>query len=79
MPKGWKTISTQIREEEYKKAKSLSINISEVLRKALREEIKRKEEEKRLEAIRRLGELLEKIGATPEENIKIIREIREEN
>jgi len=79
MPKGWKTISTQIREEEYKKAKSLSINISEVLRKVLREEIKRKEEEKRLEAIRRLGELLEKMGATPEENIKIIREIREEN
>ena len=79
MPKRWKTISTQIREEEYKKAKSLGINISEVLRKALREEIKRKEEEKRLEAIRRLGELLEKIGATPEENIKIIREIREEN
>ena len=47
--------------------------------KALREEIKRKEEEKRLEAIKRLGELLEKMGATPEENIKIIREIREEN
>ena len=37
------------------------------------------EKEKRLEAIRRLGELLEKMGATPEENIKIIREIREEN
>jgi len=44
--------------------------------KATREEIKRKEEEKRLEAIRRLGELLERTGATPEENIKIIREIR---
>ncbi|MFP3290071.1 MAG: type II toxin-antitoxin system CcdA family antitoxin [Candidatus Nanopusillus acidilobi] len=79
MPKGWKTISTQIREEEYKKAKALGINISEVLRKALREEIKRREEEKKLEAIKRLGELLEKTGATSEENIKIIREIREEN
>jgi post-segregation antitoxin (ccd killing protein) len=79
MSKGWKTISTQIREDEYKKAKSLGINISEVLRKALREEIRRKEEEKRLEAIKRLGELLERTGATPEENIKIIREIREEN
>jgi post-segregation antitoxin (ccd killing protein) len=79
MPKGWKTISTQIREDEYKKAKALSINISEVLRKALREEIKRREEEKKLEAIKRLGELLEKTGATSEENIKIIREIREEN
>ena len=79
MPKGWNTISTQIREEEYKKAKALGINISEVLKKALREEIKRKEEEKKLEAIKRLGELLEKTGATSEENIKIIREIREEN
>ena len=57
----------------------MGINISEVLKKALREEIKRKEEEKRLDAIKKLGELLEKIGATPEENIKIIREIREEN
>jgi hypothetical protein len=47
--------------------------------KASREEIKRKEREKRLKAIRRLGELLEKTGATPEETIKIIREIREEN
>jgi len=79
MPKGWKTVSIQVREEEYKKAKELGINISEVLKKALREEIKRKEEEKRLEAIKRLGELLEKTGATSEENIKIIREIREEN
>ena len=47
--------------------------------KILREEIKRREKQKRLEAIKRLGELLEKIGATPKENIKIIREIREEN
>jgi len=46
--------------------------------KATREEIKRKEEERRLKAIKRLGELLEKTSATPEENIKIIREIREE-
>jgi len=43
------------------------------------EKIKRKEKEKRLKAIRRLGELLEKTVANPEENIKIIREIREEN
>jgi len=30
-------------------------------------------------AIKRLGELLERTGATSEENIKIIREVREEN
>jgi hypothetical protein len=47
--------------------------------KETKEEIKRREEEKRLEAIKRLGELLEKTGATSEENIKIIREVREEN
>jgi hypothetical protein len=47
--------------------------------KAIREEIKRKEEEKKLEAIKRLGELLERIGSTPEENIRIVRKIREEN
>jgi len=61
-----------------KNQKSSVINIFEVLKKALREKIKRKEEEKMLEAIKRLGELLEKTGATPEETIKIIREIREE-
>jgi len=48
----------------------LGINISEVLKKALKEEIKRKEEEKRLEAIKRLGELLEKTSATLEEKYK---------
>jgi len=78
MLKGRKAISIQIRGEEYKKAKSLVINIFKVLEKALMEKIKRKEKEKRLEAIKRLGELLEKTGATPEETIKIIREIREE-
>jgi len=30
-------------------------------------------------AIKRLGELLERMDATSEENIKIIREVREEN
>ena len=47
--------------------------------KATREEIKRREKEKRMTAIKKLGELMEKAGAASEENIKIIREIREEN
>jgi intergrase/recombinase len=78
MLKGRKEISIQIREGEYKKLRSSVINIFGLLKKALMEKIKRKEKEKRLKAIRRLGELLEKTGATPEETIKIIREIREE-
>jgi len=78
MLKGRKEISIQIREGEYKKLRSSVINIFGLLKKALMEKIKRKEKEKRLKAIRRLGELLEKTGATPEETIKIMREIREE-
>jgi len=78
MLKGRKEISIQIREGEYKKLRSSVINIFGLLKKALMEKIKRKEKEKGLKAIRRLGELLEKTGATPEETIKIIREIREE-
>jgi hypothetical protein len=42
---------------------------------AIREEIKRREKEKRMTVIKRLGELLERTGAASEENIKIIREI----
>jgi len=79
MLKGRKEISIQIREGEYKKLRSSVINIFGLLKKALMEKIKRKEKEKGLEAIKRLGELLEKTGSTPEENIKIIREVRGEN
>ena len=78
MLKGRKEISIQIKEGEYKKLRSSVINIFGLLKKALMEKIKRKEKEKRLKAIRRLGELLEKTGATPEETIKIIREVRGE-
>jgi len=41
--------------------------------------LKEEKKEKRMAAIKRLGELLEKTGAAYEENIKIIREVREEN
>jgi len=44
--------------------------------KEIKERRKNYEKKKMLGAIKRLGELLEKIGANSEENIKIIREIR---
>jgi len=47
--------------------------------KATREEIKRREKRKRMTEIKRLGELLGRTGAASKENIKIIREVREEN
>ena len=40
---------------------------------------KKLKEEKRKASIKRLGELLGRTGAASEENIKIIREVREEN
>jgi hypothetical protein len=40
----WVTASTKVRREILEKAKEYNINISEVLRKALEEEVKKKEE-----------------------------------
>ncbi|BBG25930.1 type II toxin-antitoxin system CcdA family antitoxin [Sulfuracidifex tepidarius] len=41
----WVTTSTKVRREILEKAKEYNINVSEVLRKALEEEVKKKEEE----------------------------------
>ena len=41
--------------------------------------MKKKKDKELVKVIKRLGELLEKTGANPEETVKIIREIREEN
>jgi post-segregation antitoxin (ccd killing protein) len=41
----WVTASTKVRREILEKAKEYNINVSEVLRKALEEEVRKKEEE----------------------------------
>lgn len=41
----WVTASTKVRREVLEKAKEYNINVSEVLRKALEEEVRKKEEE----------------------------------
>ncbi|ABM81323.1 type II toxin-antitoxin system CcdA family antitoxin [Hyperthermus butylicus] len=69
-------VSARISRELYEKAKRYGINISEVVRKALEEEVKRRED---AELRRLLGEarrILE--GIPPEEIVRLVRESREE-
>ncbi|MCE4599625.1 MAG: type II toxin-antitoxin system CcdA family antitoxin [Desulfurococcales archaeon] len=73
---GYVTISARIRRELYEKLKRYGIVVSDVIRKALEEEVKRREEEEVREALRRAQELLLKIP--PEEIVSIIRSGREE-
>jgi antitoxin CcdA len=58
----WVTVSTKVRRETLEKARRLNINVSEVLRRALEEEIREREEEE----ARRLLELASKeLGKIP--------------
>ncbi|BAB67013.1 type II toxin-antitoxin system CcdA family antitoxin [Sulfurisphaera tokodaii] len=67
----WVTVSTKIRREVWEKAKAYNINIGETLRKALEEEVKRREEEE----TRRLLDLAsEEVKKIPSE--EIVEEIR---
>jgi len=70
----WITVSTKVRRELLEKAREHGINISEVLRRALEEEVKRKEEE---EARRAANKVAESIHLSPEEVARIIREARD--
>ncbi|MDT7870085.1 MAG: type II toxin-antitoxin system CcdA family antitoxin [Thermoproteus sp.] len=70
---GWVTVSTKVRRELVERAKRHGVNISEVLRRALEEEVARREEEEARRSARRIaGEL-----RMPEEEVaRLIREDR---
>ncbi|PSO06564.1 VapB-type antitoxin [Candidatus Marsarchaeota G2 archaeon BE_D] len=70
----WITVSTKVRRELLEKAREHGINVSKVLRRALEEEVKRKEEE---EARRAANKVAESIHLSPEEVARIIREARD--
>jgi len=70
------TVSAKVRKELYEKIKKFKIPISKVIRKALEEEVRRKEEEEIREALKKAQEILKDIP--PEELVKVIRESREE-
>ncbi|OYT49100.1 MAG: hypothetical protein B6U85_00050 [Desulfurococcales archaeon ex4484_42] len=73
---GWVTVSAKIRKELYEKLKRYGVPISEVIRKALEEEVRRREEKEVREALKRAQEILMKIP--PEEIVTAVRSSREE-
>ena len=70
------TVSVRIPRELKEEAKRYGINISEVARRALEKEVKRRKLEEAMTAARRIGEILSKIPE--EEMVKWLREAREE-
>jgi len=69
-------VSAKIRKELYEKLKRYGVPISEVIRKALEEEVRRREEKEVREALKRAQEILMKIP--PEEIVTAVRSSREE-
>jgi post-segregation antitoxin (ccd killing protein) len=70
----WVTVSTKVKKEILEKARKYNINISEVLRQALEQEIARREEEE----ARKSAEKISKELRLPDEEVaKLIKEDRE--
>jgi len=69
-------VSVRIPRELKEEAKRYGINISEVARRALEEEVRRRKLEEAMAVARRIGEILSKIPE--EEMVKWLREAREE-
>ena len=70
------TVSAKIRKDLYRKLKEYGIPISKVIRKALEEEVMRREREKVRHALEIAQKILNKIP--PEEIVAAIRSDREE-
>jgi len=72
---GFVTVSAKVRRELWEKLRSYGVNISEVIKRSLEEEIKRREEK---EARRLLGEASKHLRKLSEEEIaESVRESRE--
>jgi antitoxin CcdA len=70
----WVTVSTKVKKEILEKARKYNINISEVLRKALEQEIARREE---VEARKSTERIYKELRLSEEEVARLIREDRE--
>jgi len=69
------TVSTKVRRELKEEAERLGVKISEVLRRALEEEVRRRKLEELEEKLSEVGEALDKIDI--DRVVKSIREDRE--
>jgi len=70
------TVSARIRRELYLKIQKYGIKVSEVIRKALEEEVRKREEEEAKRMLDKARRILSKIPA--EEIVEAVREAREE-
>lgn len=70
------TVSAKVRREFYKKLKSYRIPISSVIKRALEEEVRRREEEEIRKMLAKAQTTLRKIP--PEEIVDAVRASREE-
>ncbi|BBL46921.1 type II toxin-antitoxin system CcdA family antitoxin [Metallosphaera sedula] len=70
----WVTVSTKVRRELLDKAKEYGVNVSEVLRRALENEVRERERE---QARRSASLIAEKLNVSREDVIRIIRESRD--
>jgi hypothetical protein len=73
---GFVTVSAKVRRELWEKLRSYGVNISEVIRRALEEEIKKREEKEAKKLLNEASKLLRKLSE--EEIVKSVRESREE-
>jgi len=73
---GYVTVSARIRRELYEKLKRYDIVISDVIRRALEEEVRRREEEEIARMLDKAQEILARIPS--EELVEAIRATREE-
>ena len=69
-------VSARIRRELYEKLKRYGVPVSEVIRRALEEEVRRREEMEIREALARAQGILKRIP--PEELVEAVRASREE-
>lgn len=73
---GFVTVSAKVRRELWEKLKSYGVNISEVIRRSLEEEVSKREEEEAKKLLEEASKLLRKLNE--EEIVKSVRESREE-
>ena len=73
---GYVTVSARIRRELYEKLKRYGIVVSDVIRRALEEEVRRREEEEVAKMLDKAQEILARIPS--EELVEAIRASREE-
>ncbi|MGC8583439.1 MAG: type II toxin-antitoxin system CcdA family antitoxin [Thermoproteus sp.] len=73
----WVTVSTKVRRSVLEKARRYGINVSELLRKALEEEVRRRELEELASLAERVAEGLRKASAVYGEDY-VARSVRED-